>query len=122
MIVSHTGRKRRVADRIFTYVALGAALTCVAILLVLLAKLFLDGIGNLNWHFIVTPPKRKASEAGILTPILGSLVVMLITAIITIPVGVGAAIWLEEFNTKKTRLTEFIQLNIANLAGVPSIV
>ena len=47
---------------------------------------------------------------------------MLITAIITIPVGVGAAIWLEEFNTKKTRLTEFIQLNIANLAGVPSIV
>lgn len=122
MIVTATGRRRRTADRIFTLAALGAAFTCVLILVVLIVKLFLDGIGHLNWHFLVTPPKRKAEEAGILTPIIGSLAVMLITAVITIPVGVGAAIWLEEFNTKKTRFTEFVQLNIANLAGVPSIV
>lgn len=97
-------------------------MTCVLILVVLLLKLFVDGIGHLSWHFLVTPPSRRADRAGILTPIIGSMIIMVITALITVPVGVGAAIWLEEFNTKRTRLTEFIQLNIANLAGVPSIV
>lgn len=122
MIVSQTGKRRRTVDRMFTYAALAAALTCVLILVILVVKLFLDGIGHLNWHFISSPPTRKASEAGILTPLIGSLVVMVITTLISVPVGVGAAIWLEEFNTKRTRFTEFIQLNIANLAGVPSIV
>jgi len=122
VMTSSFSAKRRRKDRQFAGLCLAAVMTCLTILVVLLIKLALDGYRHLTWHFITSPLTVRASTTGILTPLLGSLAVMAVTAAVAIPVGVGAAVWLEEFNTRRTRLSSFIQLNISNLAGVPSIV
>lgn len=114
--------RRHFADRLFRILCTGSTVLCVLILFLIVGKLFLDGVGNLSWRFITSPPVTRAAKAGILTPLIGSLYVMAITAAIALPVGIGSALWLEEFNTRKTRLTQVIQVNISNLAGVPSIV
>jgi phosphate transport system permease protein len=114
--------KRRIKDRRFASLCLAAVLTCVAILVALLLKLTLDGYHRLSLSFIMSQMSRNPNQPGILTSLIGSLAVIAVTAVVAIPLGVGAAVWLEEFNTRRTRLSNFIQLNISNLAGVPSIV
>ncbi|MDQ7030887.1 MAG: phosphate ABC transporter permease PstA [Ardenticatenia bacterium] len=115
----HLGR-RRLKGRIFRAVALGAI--CVA--LVMLALLFLDviadGIGRLNWQFLTSFPSRRPERAGILSALVGSIFMVVLMALIAFPIGVGAAIYLEEY-APKSWLTDLIQINVANLAGVPSI-
>lgn len=113
-------RKRK--DRIFQFVCQVAALIGVVLLVVFLAKIFVDGTEKLNWHFITSNLSNRAKKTGLWPAIVGSAYVMLLTAFFSVPIGVGAAIYLEEFNKKKNRLTNLIQLNIANLSGVPSIV
>jgi phosphate transport system permease protein len=88
----------------------------------LLAKLVVDGLPQLNARFLTAMPSGRPKTAGIKAGAIGTLWIMALTAFFAVPVGVGAAIYLEEFTSRKTRLTEFIQLNISNLAGVPSIV
>jgi phosphate transport system permease protein len=91
------------------------------VLLALLGQLVFDGIGRVSWQFLTSYPSRFASEAGILSAWVGTVLVMLLTAMTAIPLGVGAAIYLEEY-APKNWLTDLIEINIANLAGVPSIV
>ncbi len=91
------------------------------VLLVLLIDVFLDGASRLKWDFFINFPSRKPEEAGILSAWVGSLWVMVATASIALPLGIGAGIYLEEY-AKKSRLTSFIEINIANLAGVPSVI
>jgi len=101
-------------------------LTCVTfasvgILLLLLSDLLRRGIAYLDWDFITGFPSRFASKSGVLPALLGSLWLIGLTTVIAVPVAIGAAIYLEEY-AKDNRLTRFIMVNIANLAGIPSIV
>jgi phosphate transport system permease protein len=102
-------------------VLIGAVLVGVVALVVLLLTIFQDGLGRLTFDFLNDPPSRRPGRAGFYTAILGSLWVMGIVIAVALPVGIGAAIYLEEF-APQNRTTGFIEANIANLAGVPSIV
>lgn len=113
---------RGVFDRLFTVVCFLSTLIGVILLVVLLYTILKDGSGRLSAGFLTNYPSWVASKAGILSPIVGSLIVMILTAIITVPIGVGAAIYLEEYNKRQNFLSRAIELNISNLAGVPSIV
>jgi phosphate transport system permease protein len=90
-------------------------------LLGLLYGVMHNGGERLSWDFIRHFPSRKPELAGILPGLVGSMLLMVLTAVIALPLGVGAAIHLEEYG-KRSRLARFVELNIANLAGVPSIV
>jgi len=93
----------------------------VGILLVLIGAILTDGLKHLDWDFLSDGPSRKPDKAGFNIAIVGSLWLMVLTAMFSLPLGVGTAVFLEEYSSRN-RLTRFIQLNIANLAGVPSIV
>lgn len=86
-----------------------------------LAALVSKGIHWLDWQFLTSTPSRFPERAGILPAIAGTLWLMVITAVISIPLGIATAIYLEEY-APRTRTTELIKLNISNLAGVPSII
>jgi phosphate transport system permease protein len=87
----------------------------------LFADLAVHGLPRLSWDFFVNFPSRFASRAGILSAWVGSLLVILVTAAVGVPLGVSAGIYLEEY-ARKNILTNIIEINISNLAGVPSIV
>ena len=108
-------------DRIFFVGFLLAILIGVAGLAALLIDVLIDGLGFLNWKFLTNYASRKPLESGILAPMSGTVWVVGLTAIFTVPVGIGTAIYLEEF-ARKNRLTRLIELNISNLAGVPSVI
>lgn len=114
--------RRRRADKLFGALCLAAAGVGVLLLLLLIGKILADGMGRLDLSFLTHKLSSRPKRTGILPAILGSLWTMALTALVAVPLGVAAAVYLEEFQTRKTRLTRFIQLNIANLAGVPSIV
>lgn len=90
-------------------------------LVALLLDSLIDGLPYLNWGFLTSYPSRFPDQAGILPALFGTMWVVGLTALISFPLGVFAAIYLEEY-APKNRLTDLIQINIANLAGVPSIV
>ncbi len=90
-------------------------------LVVLLAQVIAEGAPWLNWNFLNSYPSRHPEEAGIKSALWGSVWLMGLTAAFAIPIGVGAAIYLEEYAVP-SRLTAFIEVNLSNLAGVPSIV
>ena len=90
-------------------------------LVVLLAQVLAEGAPWLNWNFLNSYPSRHPEEAGIKSALWGSVWLMGLTGMFAIPIGVGAAIYLEEY-ASKSRLTSFIEINLSNLAGVPSIV
>ncbi|KYH26093.1 phosphate transporter permease subunit PtsA [Halalkalicoccus paucihalophilus] len=115
------GEVSRLKDRVFESVTLAAALFGIVTLAVLLVYVTVDAVGWLDWQFLTSPPHPLAEEAGIFPALVGSIVLMVLIALVTFPLGVGAAIYLEEY-ASDGRLTRFIQLNIANLAGVPSVV
>lgn len=112
---------RRVAGRVFLALCLGATLSGIFALGVLLYTVSADGIGRLNWDFFSTYPSRFADQAGAKSAIYGTVWVMAFTALFAVPIGIGAAIYLEEFAARNW-LTKVIETNINNLAGVPSII
>ena len=113
--------RRRVYGAVFAGVCLLSTAVGLVALLVLLADVWRDGSGALSWSFLTSYPSRIAARAGIRAALWGSVWVLVLTAVITFPIGVGTAIWLEEY-APRTRWTRLVQLNIANLAGVPAIV
>ena len=102
-------------------VFLGATLLGVLALVLLLVTVLKDGVGGLSPGFISGLPSRFPEAAGIKTALLGTIWLMGFTALFSFPVGVGAALYLEEY-APRNWLTRLVQVNIANLAGVPSIV
>jgi phosphate transport system permease protein len=112
---------RSLRDRAFAALFLASILTGIAGLLVLLATVLVEGLPWLNWHFISDYASRRPKDAGILAALAGSVWMLGLTAAFTIPIGVGTAVYLEEF-AGKGRLSRLVQLNISNLAGVPSII
>jgi phosphate transport system permease protein len=108
-------------DALFGVLGLLAMLVGVLTLAALFAQMAIDGIPRLTGDFFTEFPSRRASQAGILSAWVGSILVMFVTALIAVPVGVAGAIYLEEY-ARKNWFTDIIEINITNLAGVPSIV
>lgn len=113
--------KRKRQDFVFNIVGIVCTLVGIVTLGALLADLLMDGLTRLNWTFLTSFPSRFAERAGILSSWVGTLLIMLVTAFTAVPLGVGAGIYLEEY-ARKNWLTNLIEINIANLAGVPSII
>ncbi len=115
-----TGKKRLV--QFVGFFALRLCLyTVLAVLLVILYDIVKNGSGAISWEFISRPPRRGMTEGGILPAIVGTFIVTVVTAVLAIPLGMFAAIYLNEY-ARKSRLTRLIRLSIRNLSGVPSIV
>jgi phosphate transport system permease protein len=98
-----------------------ALLLTISVLLAILGKLFADGLTRINWQFLTSFPSRRPEEAGIFSAWVGTLYVMFLTAAIALPLGIGAAIYLEEFASRNW-FTRLVELNINNLAGIPAII
>jgi phosphate transport system permease protein len=114
-------KANRLKDTIFKYVGLACTFFGIVMLLIFIGNILVDGLRRIDWDFLVNLPSRKASKAGILTAWTGTAWILGLTAIIAIPVGVAGGIYLQEYG-KKNRLARIVELNIANLAGVPSII
>ncbi|HXV86286.1 MAG TPA: phosphate ABC transporter permease PstA [Gemmatimonadales bacterium] len=108
-------------ERVFRLVCLVALAFPLVLLLILFGDALRDAWPRLEWDFLTGFPSRRAASAGILPALVGTTYLMLLTAAMAIPVGVGAAIYLEEY-ARPGRLTSLIEVNISNLAGVPSII
>src|SRR4051795_10338797 len=108
-------------DLIFGIVGIVALMVGVLTFVALFAGMVLDGAHRLSWDFFANFPSRRAEHAGILSAWVGSTLVMLVTALTAIPIGVAGAVYLEEYAAKNW-MTDVIEINVANLAGVPSIV
>lgn len=113
--------RRLWAERIFKAAALAALLLALGTLLTLLIDVAVDGLGRLNWQFLTSFPSRKPEAAGILSALVGTAYLIILTALLALPVGLGAAIYLEEYAAKGW-FSRLVEINIANLAGVPSII
>lgn len=111
----------RAPERAFRVLGLVALILPLAVIVVLFAKVFGDAWPRLDWDFLNSFPSRKAAIAGIKPALVGTLYLMGLTAIIAIPIGVSAAIYLEAY-APANRWTRLIELNISTLAGVPSII
>jgi phosphate transport system permease protein len=112
---------RNAGDRLFALFGLLVTLLALTALICLVFDIVRDGAGRLSWAFVTSIPSRRASEAGILTALVGSVFIIGLTALIAIPLGVAAAVHLEEYGGKG-RFSRLIEINISNLAGVPSII
>jgi phosphate transport system permease protein len=115
------GRRRRAMGTAFLVMCAIATLVGVVALIVLLVDLALDGVPRLSWSFLNSFASRFPERAGVKAALLGSVWILALTALLAFPVSVAAAIYLEEY-AQQNWITRLIRLNIANLAGVPSIV
>ncbi len=109
-------------DRVFTVTIFVATIVGLVVLTTLLVDVCVDGCSRLSWQFLTSYPSRFPEEAGIFSALVGTLWVIAVTAIFTFPVGVGAAVFLEEFTDRDSWFARLIDINISNLAGVPSII
>lgn len=121
-IMGTASRRDRLLGAGFKGVLLVSLLIGFATLAVLLINVLQDGLGHLDWNFITSFPSSLPSHAGIQSPLVGTIYLMILVALITIPIGVGAALYLEEYADRKRWYNRAIELNIQNLAAVPSIV
>ncbi len=113
--------RRKRAGTVFAVVCFAASVVGIIALAVLLIDVYSKSAGWLDGQFLDSYPSRFPEKAGIKSPLAGSILLVLLTAAFSFPIGVAAAIYLEEY-ARKNWLTNLIQINIANLAGVPSIV
>jgi phosphate transport system permease protein len=114
-------KRRKLVGRFASAMFFGATAVGIIALLILLIDVWNDGAAYLSRDFLTSFPSRIAARAGIMVPLWGSLWILGFTALFSIPLGVATAIWLEEY-APPNRWTRTIQMNIANLAAVPSIV
>jgi len=108
-------------DLVFACTGVLALMVGVLTFTALFVDMAIDGVPRLTWDFFTNFPSRKAAQAGILSAWVGSCLVMVVTAVVAVPLGVGAGLYLEEY-APKNWVTDIIEINITNLAGVPSIV
>ena len=116
----NTARRRR-RDAMFAVVGLLATFVGMITLAALMIDLAIAGAGRLSIDFFTAFPSRFAARAGILSAWVGTTVVMVVTALTAVPLGIAAGVYLEEYAAKNW-ITAIIEINIANLAGVPSII
>jgi len=98
-----------------------ATLFSIIVLVTLIVDILVSGLPWLDWDFLTSYPSRRPQAAGIKSAIVGSLWMMVLTALIAVPVGIASAVYLEEY-ALRNRFFHLVQVNIANLAGVPSVI
>ncbi|MEK7768819.1 MAG: phosphate ABC transporter permease PstA [Pseudomonadota bacterium] len=108
-------------DLMFMVVGMFALMIAVLTFTVLFAQMIIDGMPRLSWDFFTSFPSRRPGSAGILSAWVGTSLVMLVTIVAAVPMGIGAGVYLEEY-APKNLVTEIIEINVTNLAGVPSII
>lgn len=108
-------------DWLFGLLGTLALLFATLVFAALFGQMLVNGAPHLSWEFFTSFPSRRAASAGILSAWVGTILVMLVTAIVAVPLGIGAGIHLEEY-ARKNLLTDIIEINVTNLAGVPSII
>jgi phosphate transport system permease protein len=113
--------RRKTLDGIFAVVGLLSTFVGMITLTALIVDLAVGGFGRLTWQFFTSFPSRFPGQAGILSAWVGTTLVMLVTAVTAVPIGIAAGVYLEEY-APQNWLTALIEINIANLAGVPSII
>lgn len=113
---------RRLLDRLFGLLCFGAAAFAAALLVFLVGRILVDGLPRLSPAFVVGRLSSRAWRTGVGPAVAGSLWTVAFTALIAVPVGVAAAIYLEELSVRRARLARLVALNVANLAGVPGVV
>ena len=113
--------RRKRWDIIFSLVGLFAMLGGVMTLVALITGMAIDGLPRISWDFFTSFPSRHAAKAGILSAWVGTTLVMMVTVLSAVPLGVAAGVYLEEYASKNW-MTDLIEINVTNLAGVPSIV
>ncbi len=108
-------------DLIFMITGIVALMIAIMTFMALFAHMLIDGLPRLSWAFFTSFPSRHPESAGILSAWVGTTLVMLVTAVAAVPLGIGSGIYLEEY-APRNFLTEIIEINVTNLAGVPSII
>jgi phosphate transport system permease protein len=111
----------RIKDQLFKYFAMFCTGLCLVILAVLLIDIASKGFGRINWSFFSNLPSRHFNESGIYTALMGMLSLLFFTILVAMPIGIMSGIYLQEYGTKN-RFARFVEINIANLAGVPSVI
>lgn len=111
----------RIKDKAFGFVGLIATLFGLLILTFLIGQVFYEGFHRIDLDFLKSLPSRKPEKAGIYTALAGTVWILFLTTIFSLPLGISTGIYLEEY-TKKNRLTDLLEINVSNLAGVPSII
>ena len=114
-------KRHKLNDYIFSLIGLLALMLALLTLLILFTDLVMDGHERFNLKFLSDFPSRRAANAGLLSAWVGSALVMLVTFLVAVPMGVAAGLYLEEY-APKNWFSDLIEINVANLAGVPSIV
>lgn len=125
-LVNHESVVKRMKTRLFVnrtskFIFFVATMFGLLVLAVLLYRVFTQGLGYLDLQFLQSLPSRKPEQAGVYAALIGTIWLMGVVAPVSLLIGVGTALYLEEYG-KKNFVTEFIKVNISNLAGVPSIV
>lgn len=113
--------RRKRMGRLFEWLCLAAVWLGILMLLTLLVDVVLDGLPWIRPELFTEFPSRFPDKAGLRSALQGTVWLIAITAVLSVPIGLGAAIYLEEY-ARENRLTRFIEINISNLAGVPSII
>ncbi len=111
----------KLKDKLFEIFAICCTSFGLLTLLVLLIDIVIKGIGRINWSFFVNLPSRHPDQSGIYTALAGMVSLLIITLIIALPIGILSGIYLQEYG-KRNRFAKFIEINISNLAGVPSVI
>jgi phosphate transport system permease protein len=117
----HVIRRHKRWDLLFALAGLLALSIAILTLVTLFADMAVSGVPRLTTEFFTSFPSRRAGQAGILSAWVGSILVMMVTALVAVPIGIAGAIYLEEY-ARKNWFTDVIEINITNLAGVPSII
>ncbi len=114
--------RQKLGDGVFQVVAVVGVVIALATLAALIIDALVDGLPRIDWKFLTSFPSRKPAEAGIFSALVGSVYLIALTAVVAVPIGVAAAVYLEEYTNQSSRLSRIIEVNVANLAGVPSII
>jgi phosphate transport system permease protein len=120
-IFLHSFKKRNFIDRVFKVLTIAATLVGIVVLFCLFFNIGKDGFSRINWDFLTTFSSRKPEESGIYAALIGTFWLLGLTAIFATPIGVGAAIYLEEYMVDNL-FSQCLEINMANLAAMPSII
>jgi phosphate transport system permease protein len=120
-VIQESISRRQLLDRAFAIVGLLVILIAIMTLLTLVLRMAVQGLPLLNGRFFTSPPSSNPEEAGILIAWVGTSLVMLVTVVVAVPIGIASGIYLEEY-ARKNWVSGLIEINVRNLAGVPSII
>ena len=113
--------KNRLKDKAFQWFGIACTIFGLLVLAIFIGDIIAEGIARIDWKFLTSYPSKRPEKAGLYSAMMGTLWMLGLTAIIAIPLGIGAGIYFEEY-AKKSRLANILEINLANLAGVPSII